>query len=110
MPKKQEKEEKVGFKSLLNKLMAKSLQSLISVAAEEAEHLAIWIKNLHGIGRKIRHLMTTIILFSAGLGVLGIGMALYIESKFPNLNNGLSHILVGFVIILAAVLHTKYNE
>lgn len=104
------KEEKVTFKSVLNQLMAKSLQSLISVAAEEAEHLATWIKNLSGIGKKIRHLMTTIILFSAGLGVLGIGVALYIKEQFPNLNNGVSHILVGFVIILIAALHTKYNE
>ena len=110
MPKKQEKEEKLSFKSLLNKLMAKSLQSLISVAAEEAEHLATWIKNLSGIGRKIRHLMMAIILFSAGLGVFGIGIALYIEEQFPNLSKGLSHILVGFVIILVAALHTKYNE
>ena len=110
MVKKTEKEEKVSFKSVLNQLMAKSLQSLISVAAEEAEHLTTWIKNLSGIGRKVRHLMTTIILFSAGLGVLGIGVALYIKEQFPNLTNGLSHILVGFIIILVAILHTRYNE
>ena len=110
MVKKTEKEENVTFKSVLNKLMAKSLQSLISVAAEEAEHLTTWIRNLPSIGKKIRHLMTSIILFSAGLGVLGIGIALYIEAQFPNLSKGVPHILVGFVIILVAVLHTKYNE
>ena len=110
MPKKQEKEEKITFKSLLNKLMENSLQSLISVAAEEAEHLTKWIKNISGIGRKIRHLMTTIILFSAGLGVLGIGIAIYINESFPNISKGISHILVGLVIILMAALYTKFKE
>ncbi|MBU90417.1 hypothetical protein CMO94_02645 [Candidatus Woesearchaeota archaeon] len=110
MAKKQEKEEKITFKSVLNKLMEKSLQSLISVAAEEAEHLAKWIRDLSGIGKKIRHLMTTIILFSAGLGVLGIGVALYINELYPNLSNGTSHILIGLIIILIAALLTKYNQ
>ena len=107
MPK---KEEKVTFKSVLNKLMEKSLQSLISVAAEEADHLAKWIKSVSGIGIRIKHLMTTIILFSAGLGVLGIGIALYINEVYPNISKGMSHILVGLIIILIAALHTKYSE
>ena len=109
MPKKLEKEE-VSFKSVLNQLMAKSLQSLISVAAEEAEHLTTWIKNLSGIGRKIRKILTTVILFSAGLGVLGIGIALYVNESFPNLSRGVSHILVGLIIISIAALYTKFKE
>lgn len=110
MAKKAEKEEKVSFKSVLNELMVKSLQSLISVAAEEAEHLTTWIKNLSGIGRKIRKILTTVILFSSGLGVLGIGIALYVNELFPNISKGLSHILIGLIIILIAALHTKFNE
>ena len=104
------KEEKSTIKSLLNTLMEKSLHSLISVAAQEAEHLATWIKNLSGLGKKIRNLMTTIILFSAGLGVLGIGISIYISEQFSNITPGVSHILVGLFIILIAVLHTKFNE
>jgi hypothetical protein len=112
MSKKEEKqkEEKITFKSVLNKVMDKSMNSLVSVAAQEAEHLITWIKNLSGLGKKIRHLMTTIILFSAGLGVLGIGVALYLNEVFPNISKGTSHILVGLVIISIAALHTKYNE
>jgi len=105
MPK---KEEKINFRSLLNKLMEKSLQPLISVIIEEAEHLINWIKNLSGIGKRVRNLLTTVILFSAGLGVLGIGIALYINELYPHISNGLSHILVGLVIILIAALHSKY--
>lgn len=104
------KEEKSTIKSLLNTLMEKSLHSLISVAAQEAEHLATWIKNLSGLGKKIRNLMTIIILFSAGLGVLGIGIALYVNELFPNISKSLSHILIGLIIILIAALHTKFNE
>ena len=110
MPKKQEKEEKITFKSLLNKLMENSLQSLISVAAQESDHLVKWIKNIPQIGRKIRILLTTIILFSAGLGVLGIGIALYINETFPNISKGISHILVGLIIITIAALYTKFKE
>ena len=104
------KEEKVTIKSFLNQLMQKSLQPLISVAIQEAEHLAKWIKSISGLGKKIRNLMTTIILFSAGLGVLGIGISIYISEQFSNITPGVSHILVGLFIILIAILHTRFNE
>ena len=104
------KEEKITFKSILNKVMEKSMNSLISVAAEEAEHIVNWIRNLSGLGKKIRNLLTTVILFSAGLGVLGIGVALYIKEQFPNITDGVSHILVGITIISIAALHSKFSE
>jgi len=110
MPKKEEKEEKITFKTLLNKLMENSMQSLITVAAQESVHLVKWIKDISGIGKKIRKLLTTIILFSAGLGVLGIGIALYANELFPNFSKGTSHILVGLVIISIAALYTKFKE
>jgi hypothetical protein len=107
MPKKQ---EKVSFKSLLNQLMENSLQSLITVAAQESKHLVSWLKNLSEIGRKVKTLLTTVILFSAGLGVLGIGISLYVSEMFPDLGRGVSHILVGLVIILIAALNLKISE
>jgi len=110
MAKKEEKEEKISFKSLLNQLMEKSMQGLITVAIEESEHLVNWIKNISGIGKKIRKLLTTVILFSAGLGVLGIGIALYINELYPNLGLGQSHIMIGLLIILIAALYTKFKE
>lgn len=109
MAKKAEKGE-VTIKSVLNKLMEKSMQSLISVAVQEAENLARWIKDLSGLGVKIRRLLTTVILFSAGLGVLGIGVALYVNEMFPDLGPGMSHILVGLVIISVAVMNLKLNK
>jgi len=90
--------------------MENSVQSLISVAAQEAEHLIIWIKSLSNLGRKIRKLLTTIILFSAGLGVLGIGIALYINELYPKISPGISHILIGSAIILIAALYSKFSE
>lgn len=104
------KEQKITFKSLLNQLMERSLQSLISVVAQEAEHIIKWIKDLSGIGRKIRILLTTIILFAAGLGVLGIGIATYLSEELPNLSPGMAHILVGLFIILVAALNFKLRE
>ena len=110
MAKKEVKEEKITFKSLLNQLMEKSMQSLISVAAQEAEHLARWIRELGGLGRKIRKLLTTIILFSAGLGVLGIGIALYINELYPKISQGTSHLLIGLTIILIAAIYSRFSE
>lgn len=104
---KEEKQEKITFKSALNKLMEKSIQGLITVAAQESHHLARWIRELGGLGKKIRKLLTTLILFAAGLGVLGIGVAIYITELYPNLSPGKSHIAVGLAIITIAMLYTK---
>ena len=110
MAKKAKKEETVTLRSVVSKLMEKSMQSLISVAIQEAEHLITWIKNLSGLGVRIRRLLTTVILFSAGLGVLGIGVALYVDEMYPDLGPGVSHILVGLVIISVAIVHSKLNK
>ena len=104
------KEGKLNFKSLFNEFMEKSLRSLISVVAEHSDHLASWIQNISGFRRKLRHLLTAVILASAGLSVLGIGIGLYVANLYPNLGNGISHILVGAVLVLIALLYMKSNE
>ena len=107
MPK---KEEKFSFKSILNKFMEKSLQSLISVMAEQSEHLVEWIKNISGLKRKIRMLIVIIVLLSAGLGIFGVGISQYLVNLYPNLGNGLAYILVGIAYILIAVIYVKFSE
>ena len=104
------KEDKISFKSILNQFMQKSLQSLISVVAEQSDHLVEWIKNISGFRRKIKKLIVTVILLTAGLGIFGVGISQYIASLYPNLGNGLSYILVGIVFVLIAALYTKFNE
>lgn len=107
MPK---KEEKTSLKSLFSQFMQKSLQSLIAVVAEHADHIMDWVKSIPAIKRKIRRMLTAVILFSAGLSVMGIGISLYLAKLYPNLGNGLSHILIGLVLTLAALLYVKLNE
>jgi len=104
------KEEKVSFKSLLNQFMQKSLQSLISVIAKHADHLMDWVENIPSIKRKIRKLITAIIILTAGLGILGVGVAQYIASLYPKLSNGLSYMIVGIVLMLIAAFYLKFNE
>jgi hypothetical protein len=99
----------LNLRSFMNKLMEKSFQSLFSVVAEESEHIAKWVRNISGLGRKIRRLLTAFVLFAAGLGVLGIGIALYLNELFPELKNGVSHVLVGLIIILIASAYAKSN-
>lgn len=104
------KEEKITFKSILNKLVEKSLNSLISIVAQESEHITKWLRDLSGLGKKIRRLLTTLILFTAGLGILGIGTAIYISELSPKLSSGQSHILVGLFVILIAAIYSKSTE
>jgi len=107
MPK---KEEKFSFKSILNKFMEKSMQSLIDVVAEHSEHLVEWIKNISGLRRKIRTLIVVVILVTAGLEVFGVGFAKYIASIYPNLANGLSYMLIGITLIIIALLYKKFDK
>ena len=102
--------KKGGFQSLLNQFMQKSLQSLISVVAEQSEHLIGWVKDIAGLKRKIKKIITSIIILTAGLAIFGVGISQYIASLYPNLANGLSYLLVGAVFILAALIYLKSNE
>ena len=104
------KEDKFSFKSLLNQVMQKSLQSLISVLAEHSEHLMDWVKSIPSIKKKLRKMIIVVILFSSGLSVIGIGISLYIASLYPNFGNGFSHIIIGIVIILVALIYVKLSE
>ena len=62
------KEATVTFKSILNQFMQISIQSLISVIAEQSEHLVDWVKNISGLKRKIKKIISVIIISTAGLG------------------------------------------
>ena len=101
------KGEKFSFKSLLEQFMQKSLQSLISVVSSNADHLIEWIRVIPMIKRKIRKLLTEFVLLSAGLAVMGMGLGIYLASKIPQLVNGISHMLIGFSLVLAALIYAK---
>jgi hypothetical protein len=91
-------------KDKIEKIQAKhgSFHKLITTVGEEADHLAGWVKHFVRIGKKIKELLTSIILYTAGFGVIGIGLGIYIGGRFPELENGISHILVGIFYILIA--------
>jgi|TARA_Y100000031_G_C8180015_1_gene365972 ABC-type transporter Mla subunit MlaD len=104
------KEAKVSIKSLINQFMQRSLQSLVSVVAQNADHLVEWVRNLPSLKEKIKRLLTAIILLSAGLAVFGIGISMYIASLFPELEDGLSYILIGLLLIIVAIVYIKLKE
>lgn len=107
MPK---KEDKFGLKALLQRLMEKSLQSLVSVISQQADHLVDIIKNISLIKRKIRKLMAEVVLLSAGLAVLGTGLGIYLAGKFPELADGVPQMLIGLSLMLAALLYAKFGK
>lgn len=98
------KEGKISLKGILSQLMEKSIQSLISVVAQQAEHLVGLLKDLPLLKRKLKHMLTGLALFIAGLVISGIAIAMYLEEMFPNLITGFPYILVGFVFIAIAAI------
>ncbi|MAE43260.1 hypothetical protein CMO93_05795 [Candidatus Woesearchaeota archaeon] len=101
MPK---KEDKLSLKKLLNQLMERSIQSIISVVAQQAEHLVGLIKDIPIFKRRIKHMLAGVAFFTAGLVISGIAIAMYLEEIFPNLVTGMPYILIGFVFILTAAI------
>jgi len=104
------KEAKVTFKSILNQFMERSFQSLISVVAEQSDHIIGWVKDISGLKKKIRKILAVMVISTAGLGILGVGISQYLVSLYPNLANGASYILVGSVFLLVAFIYLKSNE
>ena len=104
------KGDKISFKSILNQFMERSLQSLISVVAEQSEHIVEWVKNISGLKRKIKKLIVAVIFVTAGLGIFGVGISQYIANLYPGLRNGISYLLVGVVFVLIGLLYSKFNE
>lgn len=104
------KKESFSFKRILNQFMQASIQSIVSVVAEQSEHIVDWLKDISGLKRKIKKFLTVVVISAAGLGILGVGIAQYIASLYPNLANGLSYMLVGVILILIAWIYLKYNE
>jgi len=103
-------EGKLSFKSLFNEFMEKSLRSLITVVADQSDHIASWIRNISGFRRRMRQLLTAIILVTAGLVVSSMGLGTYLAKLYPNLDNGVSHILIGIVLVIIAILYTKMSD
>lgn len=101
------KEEKFSFKKILGQFMEKSLQSIIAVVADQSDHIVSWIKDISGLKRKIKKILTAVIILSAGLMVVGVGLGIFIGSLYPNLDNGISHILVGLAFVLVAIIYLK---
>jgi L-asparaginase/Glu-tRNA(Gln) amidotransferase subunit D len=104
------KEEKFSFKKVLGRFMEKSIQSIISVVAEQSDQIVAWIKNISGMKRRIRRLFIALSFCTAGLVVLGMGLGSYISELLPSLRNGIAHILVGIVLMLIAAVYMNLKE
>ena len=103
MPKKSEPK----LKSLLKELAGEVIASLISSLHGKTSSILAWAKDMKGLKRKIAKRVACVIFVISGLTVFGLGLAQYIAFLIPSLQNGLSYIIIGAVLIAAGFLY-KY--
>ena len=103
------KNDTFNLKSTINAVVEKSISKIMAVVAENSLHIIEWIKSLPNFKRKIKHVITAITLVLAGMIVLALGISDYLAAMFPNLANGLSHIIVGAVLIIVAMMYVKMD-
>jgi len=99
------KEGRFNIKSFFNGLMEKSLQGLISVAAEQSEHLIDLLKNIPLIKKKIRRIVISAVFLTAGLVIFGLGAGLYLANLL-GLSTSSSYMMVGLAFLISAGIYS----
>jgi hypothetical protein len=97
--------KKSAFKDILKEFGTKTLEIL--VASIDTVNIVKWIQNISGIKEKIRKCIISAVVAIAGLAVLLLGVASFLASKFPVLGNGISELIVGVVVLIAATIYAK---
>lgn len=73
-----------------------------SIEAELVSGVGNYVKNT--VTRKILKWTEISVLVLLALIMISIGIAFFIGSYFPNLNNGLNFVLLGMVFLIASIL------
>jgi hypothetical protein len=106
---KKTKKVKESSTKIFKEFIDKSIGIFASVL-EKNINIVEWVKNLVNIKAKIRKYMFASLLAVAGVTVLLIGLASYINSLMPGLANGLSEIIVGVVVIIISLVIYKMSR
>jgi len=103
---KKTKKVKESSTKILKEFIDKSIGIFASVL-EKNINIVSWIKNLVNVKAKIRKYTFAYLLAVAGITVLLIGLASYLNSIMPALTNGLSEIIVGVIVIIISLIIYK---
>ncbi len=82
------------------------IKMFLSILEKQAVNLISWLEWIAVLPKKIKSLLAAMVLFTAGMGVLGIGIGLYLSHILPNLPVGVPHIIVGVSMVLIALVYS----
>ena len=99
------KKKKSDFKKYLEEFLTRSVG--IVTASLSKVNVVGMVKNLLNIKAKLRKYISSLVLITAGVIVLMLGVSSYLTSLFPVLNNGFSEMIVGAVLIIISIIVYK---
>lgn len=97
------------LKKFMEEYKDKLLLLAVSFLESKAKNVIEWVKDISHLKRKIRMIVVCFGLVMAGLFLVVFGIADYVAAMFPQLQNGVGKIIVGFIIIILAYLIKKLS-
>ena len=102
------KKKRAEIKNIFNKYLKEFLSFLLSLLEEGTGDLIRKFGDIINLKKKLRKYIIFLILIAASITIFLIGVAELVESFFPNLKPGTTHILLSIVVILIALIYKKF--
>tara|TARA_Y100000310_G_C20634286_1_gene790359 strand:+ start:104 stop:430 length:327 start_codon:yes stop_codon:yes gene_type:complete len=102
--------EKSTGKKLAKKLYGtykeKLWELMVRLIEEEIKNIGAWIQNITHLKEKIRKVIGSLIVITAGVVLVLFGLGELVASVF-RWQNSIGYIMVGFIAIIVAIVYNK---
>ena len=102
------KKKRAEAKNIFNKYLKGFLSFLLSLLEEGTGDLIRKFGDIMNFKKRLRKYVVFLILITASITIFLIGVAELVESFFPSLKPGTTHILLSIVVILIALIYKKF--
>ena len=102
------KKKRAEAKNIFNKYLKEFLSFLLSLLEEGTGDLIRKFGDIMNFKKRLRKYIIFLILITASITIFLIGIAELIESFYPNLRPGTTHILLSVVVILIVLIYKKF--
>ena|SRR3989344_3128717 len=102
------KKKRAEVKNIFNKYLKEFLSFLLSLLEEGTSDLIRKFRDIINFKKRLRKYIAFLILIAASITIFLIGIAELVESFFPNMRPGTTHILLSIVIIVIALIYKKF--
>ena len=102
------KKKRAEAKNIFNKYLKEFLSFLLSLLEEGTSDLIRKFGDIMNFKKRLRKYIIFLILITASITIFLIGVAKLVESFFPSLKPGTTHILLSIVVILIALIYKKF--